>query len=239
MAGQHNYPFKKGVDITAWVLQIAASIVLLGISADAIVILDEAETLNPTAAMTEATVFITFSVLTILFDIIEITLIARNSMAPALYLSFACIKTLIWLIILVIEAITIAVLGAILAAVLLATSIVQLVQGARIVHRKREGTLTGGQYAPALNLAMPGNIESGVGAPRPYGGNNEYQSPELPTDDFYRSRELSAGGGYKSSELPASDNYKSSELPASSDFYQANEYQGHGYPPTVHELASR
>ena len=41
------------------------------------------------------------------------------------------------------------------------TSITQLVYGAMLVHRKRRGTLRGGNYAPAVNPAVA--VETGYG----------------------------------------------------------------------------
>jgi hypothetical protein len=33
MPGKHNYPYRKGVDITAWVLQLLVCLILIGFSA--------------------------------------------------------------------------------------------------------------------------------------------------------------------------------------------------------------
>jgi hypothetical protein len=40
MPGKHFYPYKKGVDITAWVLQILVCLIFVGISAALLVIID-------------------------------------------------------------------------------------------------------------------------------------------------------------------------------------------------------
>jgi hypothetical protein len=64
-------------------------------------------------------VSIAIAVLTIVIDIVEIVLIARQNMPPALYLSFACVKTLIWLVVFILELITLAIAGIILSAIVL------------------------------------------------------------------------------------------------------------------------
>jgi hypothetical protein len=92
------------------------------------------------------------------------------------------------------------------------TSIIQLVFGARIVHQKRKGTLTGGNYAPALNPAVTSHVETGYGVPQPQAyasqtyGNTAYNTP-VPAQQPH-------GHGYSN---PA---YSTSPPPASSDYYK-------------------
>ncbi|KAI0594760.1 hypothetical protein F4775DRAFT_415945 [Biscogniauxia sp. FL1348] len=181
--GHHDYPYKKGVNITAWLLQIIVCLILLGASAwllsviddeDVETILGEYDGLFTAAAGLQ----IALTGLTIVFDIVEMVLIGRKRMPPALYLASACIKTAIWGIIFVLNLIVVSVLSIILCGVLFATSLVQLVHGARIVHRKRKG----GSYAPASNPA--GNAEAGYGIATAH-QNTEYksQSPQPPAYD--------------------------------------------------------
>ncbi|KAI1431398.1 hypothetical protein GGR50DRAFT_689756 [Xylaria sp. CBS 124048] len=171
MAGQHNYPYKKGIDITAWVFQMLGSIVLVGVSGFAISVIDSYG--YGGVLDIGAIIIIVISALTIIFDITEIVLISKRNMHPALYLSFACIKTLLWFIMLILQAAGQSALGAIITAILFITSAVQLGQGATIIHRKRKGTLTGGNYAPAIN---PDHVEVGYSKARPpsYGNDTAY-----------------------------------------------------------------
>ena len=56
--------------------------------------------------------------MTIIFDIVEIVLISKKRMQPALYLAFACIKSFIWVIMLILNLIALAALAIILTAIL-------------------------------------------------------------------------------------------------------------------------
>lgn len=83
------------------------------------------------------------------------------------------------------------------------TSILQLIYGAMLVHRKRRGTLRGGNYAPAVNPAN-GGIETGLG-----GGGGHVQEPvyggPLPTYNnsttpgyYHQPQQPQSGTEYKS-----------------------------------------
>ena len=56
--------------------------------------------------------------MTIVLDIVEIILIAKKQMPPALYLASACLKSFIWLIIFILNLISLSVLAIILTAIL-------------------------------------------------------------------------------------------------------------------------
>ncbi|KAI1761237.1 hypothetical protein GGR53DRAFT_38646 [Hypoxylon sp. FL1150] len=165
-----DYPYKKGVNVTAWVLQFLVCLILLAASAwllwlvnqdDYDSALSQYEGLFTAAAGLQ----IAITLLNIILNIVEIVLISRKSMPPALYLSSACIKTAIWAVIFILNLVSLSVISIILALVLLATSLMQLIYGAILVHRKRKGTLRGGNYAPTAN--PQGNLEAGGSAPQP------------------------------------------------------------------------
>ncbi|KAI1656894.1 hypothetical protein F4813DRAFT_390235 [Daldinia decipiens] len=182
---KHDYPYRKSINITAWILQILVCIVLLAASAwllwfveqqDLDTILGDYNGLFTASAGLQ----IAITGLNIVIDIIEIILISKKRMPPELFLASACIKTAIWGIIFTLDVIAQSVLSCILTIILLVTSLIQLVHAAIIVHRKRRGTLRGGNYAPAVN---PQGLEEGVHA-QPVPGyyyppptNTEYKSP--------------------------------------------------------------
>ncbi|KAL7620307.1 hypothetical protein AAE478_009301 [Parahypoxylon ruwenzoriense] len=165
-----DYPYKKGVNVTAWVLQILVCVILLGTSAWLMSIISS-DDYNDALGRYEglftaaAGLQIAITALTIVFDIIEIILITRKRMPPALYLTSACIKTTIWGVIFILNIISLTILSIVLTLVLFATSLMQLIYGAILVHRKRRGTLTGGNYTAAIN--PQGVPEAGYGAPQP------------------------------------------------------------------------
>ncbi|KAI4860387.1 hypothetical protein F4820DRAFT_461741 [Hypoxylon rubiginosum] len=164
MVAKFDYPYKKGVNITAWVLQFLVCIILLGASAWLLWLVDQSDydsSLSDYEGLFTAAagLQIAITLLNIIFNIVEIVLISRKSMPPALYLSFACIKTTIWGIIFILNLISLSVISIILSLILLATSLMQLIYGAILVHRKRKGTLRGGNYAPAAN--PQGSLEAG------------------------------------------------------------------------------
>ncbi|KAI0103530.1 hypothetical protein F4814DRAFT_431738 [Daldinia grandis] len=182
---KHDYPYKKSVNVTSWILQILVCLVLLAASAW-LLWLSEQQSLDDVLGdynglfTASASLQIAITGLNIIMDIIEIILISKKRMPPALFLTSACIKTAVWGIIFILNVIALSVLSIILTIVLLATSLTQLIHAAIIVHRKRRGTLTGGNYAPAIN---PQGFEEGAYA-QPAPGyyyppptNTEYKSP--------------------------------------------------------------
>ncbi|KAI1378736.1 hypothetical protein F4677DRAFT_411871 [Hypoxylon crocopeplum] len=184
---QFDYPYKKGVNITAWVLQFLVCIILLGVSAWLLSVIDEAG-LGSNGLLTGAAGFqIAITALNIVMNIVEIVLISKKRMPPALYLSSACIKTAIWGIIWILDLISLSVVSIILTLILFATSLLQLIYGAILVHRKRKGTLTGGKYAKASNPQDPGLAEGGFAAPQPGyyypppNASTEYKPTNVPT----------------------------------------------------------
>ncbi|KAI6081567.1 hypothetical protein F4821DRAFT_24915 [Hypoxylon rubiginosum] len=180
-----DYPYKKGVNITAWVLQFLVCVILLAASAWLLWLVNQEDYDSALSSYeglftAAAGIQIAITLLNIVFNIIEIVLIKRKSMPPALYLSFACIKTTIWGIIFILNLISLSVISIILTLVLLATSLMQLIYGAILVHRKRKGTLRGGNYAPAVN-PQGNNLEGGYGAP-PQQSGYYYPPPNANTE---------------------------------------------------------
>ncbi|KAI2622573.1 hypothetical protein GGR54DRAFT_69903 [Hypoxylon sp. NC1633] len=180
-----DYPYKKGVNITAWVLQFLVCIVLLAVSA---LLLSAINGNDSTAAgiLTAAAGFqIAITALNIVINIIEIVLIAKKRMPPWLYLTSACIKTTIWGIIWILDLISLSVVSIILTLILFATSLMQLIYGAMLVHRKRKGTLTGGKYVPTANPQS--HVEANYSTPQPGyyypppNAGTEYKPTSVPT----------------------------------------------------------
>ena len=103
------------------------------------------------------------------------------------------------------------------------TSITQLVYGAILVHRKRRGTLRGGNYAPAVNPAMA--VETG------YGG--AYGDPAA--DRYYQAPDPVPVPEYKHQSA-----YGVSPAPAPAPAYSAAPAQNYGQTqPGSYELDSR
>ncbi|XXH05552.1 hypothetical protein Hte_011983 [Hypoxylon texense] len=210
MVAKFDYPYKKGVNITAWVLQFLVCIILLAASAWLLWLVDQsdyADSLNQYEGLFTAAagLQIAITLLNIIFNIVEIVLIARKSMPPALYLSFACIKTAIWGIIFILNLISLSVISIILSLILLATSLMQLIYGAILVHRKRKGTLRGGSYAPAAN--PQGSLEAGGygGAPQPgyYYPPPNASTEYKPTTDISSSPAPPQYGGFSAQDTYA------------------------------------
>ncbi|KAI1809922.1 hypothetical protein GGS20DRAFT_569873 [Poronia punctata] len=203
MPGKMNYPYRKGVDIPAWVLQFIACLILIGISAAALVVVEHVDEtlLNDdfdsdydssfddwdsnyrrlgkrdtvddvqTLLRTAAGISIAIGLITIILNIVEIVLIARKRMPPALYLSSVCIKSAIWLAVFIVEAIPGSIGGIIISIVVVITCFIQLGFGASIVHKKRKGAFSGGSYQPAVNPSQPDTEAASAthSQPQPYG----------------------------------------------------------------------
>ncbi|RYP41855.1 hypothetical protein DL767_000684 [Monosporascus sp. MG133] len=198
-----DYPYRKSVNITAWVLQIIVCLVYIGVSALVLALADDVGQYQGIFAISGG-VHIAIAGLTIVLDIAEMILIGRKRMHPALYLTSACIKTLIWTIMFILNLIVQSPLAIVLCAVAAGTAIAQLVYGARLVHRKRRGTLRGGGYAPAAN-GGPANVELGYGQqPTVYANNTNtaydagYGNP--PAAGYYSTYQ---GTEYKPPTSPA------------------------------------
>ncbi|KAI1328882.1 hypothetical protein F5Y16DRAFT_136848 [Xylariaceae sp. FL0255] len=170
MAGKHPYPYRKGVDITAWVLQLLVCLILIGVSAWALYEWEQVDTEYGSEAneiiSISAGVAIGVNSLTIVIDIVEIILISRRDMPPGLYLAFGILKTCLWLAVTIIEGIGRSILGVIFGLIVFVTAAIQLGFGADIVHKKRTGYLNGGNY----KRASGGNVEVGYGVPSQYSG---------------------------------------------------------------------
>ncbi|KAI5864709.1 hypothetical protein GGS23DRAFT_595419 [Durotheca rogersii] len=213
-----DYPYKKGVNITAWVLQILVCLILLAASAWLLNLvnsddfdgsLGEYEGLVTAASGLQ----IGITALTIIFDIVEIVLITGKRMPPALYLSSACIKTGIWGAIFIMNLISLSILAICLTLVLFGTSLMQLIYGAILIHRKRRGTLTGGDYALSIN---PDTFTAPLGAPPP---GYYYQNPNVNTE-------------YKPPTAVASP-------PPPQNLYSAPEVTGQPAPAGTYEMDNR
>ncbi|KAI2603847.1 uncharacterized protein GGS25DRAFT_505664 [Hypoxylon fragiforme] len=213
-----DYPYRKSVNITAWVAQFVVCIILIISSALVLKMVgamdnnddgqynEETEYEN---AMSEYSGLLTSAAglqiaitgLTIILNIAEIVLVAKKRMHPALYLSSACVKTTIWAVIFIMNLITLSVISIILTLILLTTSIVQLTYGALLIHRKRRGTLTRGVYKPASNPEVC--VETGYGSygyyPQPHSNiSTEYKSPAAILPPHYGGGAAGQGqeGGY-------------------------------------------
>ncbi|KAJ1327824.1 regulatory factor X [Microdochium nivale] len=159
-----DYHWRKAVNVPAWVIHFLVCIIYIGISAYTIAVFQKH--LKGSVDNTVASAFaaasginIGIALLTIVFDVIEIVLIAKTVMKPAVYLSFACIKSLIWIILFGLACVSIAPAGILLTLAVAATSVAQLIYGAIVVHRNRKGTLIrGGKYAPASTGHVEGNL---------------------------------------------------------------------------------
>lgn len=112
-------------------------------------------------------VVMALAIATIVFDIVECILYARRVLSPVTLLVLACLKTLAWgayFILAIISAAqgSVAWLDLLLSAVLLSTSLRQLILGAKYTHQKRKGTLDNrGNYKSTTT----GHVE---GAAQPY-----------------------------------------------------------------------
>ncbi|KAI1465467.1 uncharacterized protein F4812DRAFT_124647 [Daldinia caldariorum] len=174
---KHDYPYKKSINLTAWILQFLVCFVLLGASAWLLWLADQHDyddVLGEYHGLFTAGAGLQIAIAgsNIVMNIIEIVLIAKKQMPPALFLTSACTKTAVWGVIFILNLISVSILAVILAIILLATSLLQLIHAAIIVHRKRRGTLRGGNYTPALN---PSGLEEGIHYPP--AGSTEYKSP--------------------------------------------------------------
>ncbi|KAI1137167.1 hypothetical protein F5Y05DRAFT_80431 [Hypoxylon sp. FL0543] len=163
----HDYPYKKGVNVTAWVLQFLVCIILLGASAWLLWLVNSEDALDNYSGLftVAAGLQIAIVLVNIIMNIIEIVLISKKRMPVELYLSSACIKSAVWGIIFILDIVSLSIISIILTLILTATSLLQLVHGAILVHRKRRGTLRGGKYAPTSNPDA-GLMEAQYGAPQ-------------------------------------------------------------------------
>ncbi|KAF2725576.1 hypothetical protein K431DRAFT_343006 [Polychaeton citri CBS 116435] len=196
-----DYPYKKSINVTAWVLQILLSLIALGVGAWGLAVwnkikndseFDDYQKYSSTITGVYA-VQIVLACITILLDIAEIILSAKSRLLPAIYLTSACIKTLIWGVIFILGLVSLALGSIIMGGIIFITSLIQLVYGARIVHKKRRGTLSGGSYKPAANgqEAELGFAPSGSYAAYnpPVNVNTAYNAPQGASNDYYSQPE--------------------------------------------------
>jgi hypothetical protein len=130
------------------------------------------------------------SICTIVFDIVECVLYARRVLSPVALLVLAVLKTLAWgafLVLVIISAAkgSVSWLDILLGVVLVATSLSQLILGAKYTHRQRKGTLDNrGNYKPTIT----GHVEGGLN-PSYHTGPVQYPQPHQDpfNDTTYRS----------------------------------------------------
>ncbi|RYO93198.1 hypothetical protein DL764_008025 [Monosporascus ibericus] len=222
-----DYPYRKSINITAWVLQIIVCLIYIGLSAYVLSLVDD---VGPYGGLFAASggFHIGIGALTIVFNIVEMVLIGLKRMHPALYLTSACIKTLIWTIKFILSLLGLAPLDVVLALIVDGAAIAQLVYGSRLVHRKRRGILRGGGYAPAAN-GGPANVESGYGQQPPVYANYA-SNTNTPYDAGYGNPQ--AAGHYST--------YQGTEYkPATSSAPPQHQYYGQQQVPGSYELGSR
>lgn len=102
-------------------------------------------------------VILALASLTIIFDIIEAVLYAKRNLNPVVLLVFACFKTGVWGFFFITILVSLArgtggIVDFLLTLFLFATSLVQLVLGAKYTHQKRKGTLGRGTYKPTTSV---------------------------------------------------------------------------------------
>ncbi|KAI1106217.1 hypothetical protein F4804DRAFT_61901 [Jackrogersella minutella] len=155
----HDYPYRKAVNVPVWMLQFSVLTILL-VAMSWILWRIDSEDYESNKRKFNGRFFVAIAfqlgvvAMNILMNIIEIILIARTRMPPALFLSSACIKTATWASFFIFNVIATSVLPAIVTLFLFMLSIIQMVHGAIIVHGKRIGILTGvSKYSPADNPA--------------------------------------------------------------------------------------
>lgn len=222
-----DYPYRKSINITAWVLQIIVCLIYIAVSAFLLAVADDVGQYGFVVAISGG-VLIAIAALTMVFDIAEMVLIGRKRMHPALYLSSACIKTLIWTTLLLLNLVALSPLDIVFSGVAAGAAIAQLVYGARLVHRKRRGTLRGCGYAPASN-GGPANMESGYGLQPPVYAN--YTNNTNPAYDAGYGNAPAAGyySTYQGTE------YKPPTSPAPPQ----HQHYGQQQVPGSYELGSR
>ncbi|KAH7018444.1 uncharacterized protein B0I36DRAFT_435752 [Microdochium trichocladiopsis] len=147
----NTYPniWRKRHNLTAWILQILASLVYLILAIWSSVMLSRSSirhSYNSSYRISVSMIIVmVFSVVTIIFDIIEIIFYRGTRLSPVLMLVFSTVKTVTWGVYFIMVIISAAVLRAPigliidgpLSFVLLATAVSQLVISAIFVHRRR------------------------------------------------------------------------------------------------------
>ncbi|KAI1459590.1 hypothetical protein F4805DRAFT_455756 [Annulohypoxylon moriforme] len=183
---KHNYPYKKSVNITVWFIQFLVCLILLAASAWILYLIssnNRPKNFTQWRGIFTAAAGLQIGIVTvnIVMNIVEIVLIAKKRMPPALFLSNACLKSAVWGILFILNTISLSLIAVVLTLILFLTSMIQLVHAAIIVHRKRRGIYAGGQYSRASN---PVDLMSGmaVGAETQSGYyhenvNTEYKTP--------------------------------------------------------------
>ncbi|KAI2471395.1 hypothetical protein F4781DRAFT_122774 [Annulohypoxylon bovei var. microspora] len=183
---KHNYPYKKRINISVWIIQLILCIILLAASAWMLWLISSnhyPDRFKQYRGLftTAAGIQIGIVAMNIIMNIVEIVLISKNRMPPALYLTNACIKSAIWGVLFILNVIALSVIAVVLNLILFFTSMLQLVHGAIIVHRKRHGIYTGGNYSRASNptdlmdgTALGAETQTGF---YPENINTEYKTP--------------------------------------------------------------
>lgn len=167
--------YMKRVLIPLWLIQIAACIILAIASALVLWVVNDAQDTGEfkkqnldglgTAVNALAATILTVAIFTILMDIVEIILAAIHRLKPVTNLVLQCIKLVIWTVFFILTIIAAAKANAgglsiFLQLVLFLTSLGQVIYGAIIYRRHKNGTL----YKSSTYVA-----EHGQAAPYPYG----------------------------------------------------------------------
>ncbi|KAI0895804.1 hypothetical protein F4806DRAFT_70311 [Annulohypoxylon nitens] len=169
---KHNYPYKKSVTISVWTVQFLGCFILLAASGWVLWVMtsdNQPPNFRRWRGVLTAAAGLQIGLVTvnITMNIVEIVLIARKRMPPALFLTNAVIKTLIWGILFMLNVVAMLVVGVVLDLILFLTSVIQLVHAAIIVHRKRHGMYEGLQYRTTDMVdhmsGMAVGVESGTG----------------------------------------------------------------------------
>ncbi|KAK7999491.1 hypothetical protein PG990_012091 [Apiospora arundinis] len=132
-------------------------------------------------------IILSFSIMTFVFCIVEIVLHATRILNPVVVLAFASIKTLAWLVMVILNIVTAAQgadfpwLNFTLSVLLLAAAIVQLVFGAKYTHHARLAARDRGHYEKP---DAAGSAEAGYGRPGNY---TQVSGPHHQQDTSYRS----------------------------------------------------
>ncbi|KAI1432940.1 hypothetical protein GGR50DRAFT_550542 [Xylaria sp. CBS 124048] len=147
MPGQQNYPYKKSVDITAWIFQFALSLIIIGLSAFLLAV----DNNGSSFVHQNGGGLVALSVLTVIIDIVEIILMRRKALPPALYLACACTKTLFSVISIVLGLTVLGFIGIAFSSATTAAALAQVVQGAIIIHKKRQESLVVSSYAKSID----------------------------------------------------------------------------------------
>ncbi|KAI0882111.1 uncharacterized protein GGS22DRAFT_170247 [Annulohypoxylon maeteangense] len=190
---RHNYPYKKSVTVTVWVIQFIVCLILLAASSWIIWLIasnNRPKNFREWRGFFTAAAGLQIGIVSvnIIMNIVEIVLIAKKRMPPALFLTNACLKSAIWGILFILNVLSVSLIAIVLTLILFLTSMVQLVHAAIIVHRKRHGFYEGGEYSRASNpVDLMSGMAVGVETQSGYlneNVNTEYKTPLVEPPEY-------------------------------------------------------